>query len=100
MTGMNRALYDDFLETCEVADVVTAKLVSHGGPCSVQRSQEILGVSGFHGADFCEGAVWRVERKGKVDFLAKYVRPQKVDGCLLPAISGKEAVMNTWVASE
>lgn len=27
-----------------------------------------------------EGCVWRVERKGKVDFLAKYVRPEKIDG--------------------
>jgi hypothetical protein len=41
-----------------------------------------------------EGAVWRVERKGKVDFLGKYVRPEKVDGCYLPEISGEEAVWN------
>jgi hypothetical protein len=27
-----------------------------------------------------EGVVYRVERKGVVDFLAKYVRPDKVDG--------------------
>lgn len=30
--------------------------------------------------DKIEGAVWRVERKGVVDFLAKYVRHGKVDG--------------------
>jgi hypothetical protein len=51
-----------------------------------------------------EGAVWRVERnkatgvKGEkkrvVDFLAKYVRPDKEDGICLPNVSGKEAVWN------
>lgn len=47
----------------------------------------------FHGAlDPVEGAVWRVERGGSVDFLAKYVRPDKVDGCYLPDIAGCEAV--------
>ena len=34
-----------------------------------------------HGAvGLCEGAVWRMERKGVVEFLGKYVRPDKVDG--------------------
>jgi hypothetical protein len=41
----------------------------------------ILGTYGTYGAlDPVEGAVWRVERNDKVDFLAKYVRPDKVDG--------------------
>jgi hypothetical protein len=48
-----------------------------------------------HGAiDPVEGAVWRVERKGSYDFMAKYVRPDKIDGCYLPDISGKEAIWN------
>ena len=42
--------------------------------------------------DPIEGIVYRVERRGKVDFLAKWVRPGKVDGCLLPEISGAEPV--------
>ena len=32
--------------------------------------------------------------KGVVDFLGKFVRPNKVDGCYLPEIGGKEAVWN------
>lgn len=36
----------------------------------------------------------RVEHKGEVDFLAKYVRPDKIDGLYLPEISGKEAIWN------
>ena len=62
---------------------------------------------GFHGAlDPVEGAVWRVERNelihhGRngerewvVDFLVKYVRPEKLDGIYLPEISGREPVWN------
>lgn len=47
-----------------------------------------------HGADCIEGAVWRVERKGEFDFMAKFVRPEKIDGALLPKVSGGEDVWN------
>ena len=66
-----------------------------------------LADGGFHGAlDSVEGAVWRVERhalvrpgrSGKrrlvVDFLVKYVRPDKIDGCYLPEINGGQAHWN------
>ena len=39
-----------------------------------------------------EGLVYRVERDGEVEFLAKWVRPDKVDGKYLPEISGGEAI--------
>lgn len=48
----------------------------------------------FGAVDLVEGAVWRVERYGRVDFLAKYVRPEKVDGRYLPEISGAAPVWN------
>ena len=64
------------------------------GPMSVPAAMGLQEPS-IHGAtDPIEGAVWRVERKGKVDFLAKYVRPDKVDGCYLPEVSKGEAVWN------
>lgn len=48
---------------------------------------------GCHGAlDPVEGAIWRIEREGRVDFLAKYVRQDKVDGKYLPEISGGEPI--------
>jgi len=67
-----------------------------------------LNTYGFHGAlDPVEGAVWHVERnelirpggrerRWHVDFLVKYVGPNKVDGCYLPEVSGKEPVFNWW----
>ena len=48
-----------------------------------------------HGAlDPIEGIVYRVERLGKVDFLAKWVRPDKADGCYLPSESGQSEIWN------
>lgn len=56
----------------------------------LNERREDYGVYGYHGAlEPVEGAVWRVERYKKfpdgterwvVDFLTKYVRPNKVDG--------------------
>lgn len=34
------------------------------------------------------------ERRRVVDFLAKYVRPEKIDGCYLPEITGREPHWN------
>ena len=61
---------------------------------SISETDERLGRGGVYDAvrDGAEGAVWRVERRGKVDFLAKYVRPGKVDGQYLPDISGNDPV--------
>ena len=76
-------------------------------PLSVENALNLLQTSGFHGSlDEVEGAVWRIERnkatgkKGEkklvVDYLVKYVRPEKKDGIYLPEISGKESVWN-WL---
>jgi hypothetical protein len=99
--GSERASFAEFLRRIGEAGFVVPRLLSSGPPVSVKRVMEILEGepgdrrNGFHGAiDPVEGAVWRVERKGKVDFLGKYVRPEKVDGCHLPEISGAEAVWN------
>lgn len=53
-------------------------------PITVEAAMQALGEYGRYGAEEpVEGCVWRVERQGKVDFLCKYVRPDKVDGCCL-----------------
>ena len=64
-----------------------------GKPIDVPAILESLEPHGHHGAiDLAEGAVWRVETdRGsagwQVDFLAKYVRSSKVEGCYLPGLS-------------
>lgn len=74
-------------------DLPSAHVVHDGGPVSVAEILGRLGQHGFHGAtEEIEGAVWRVERRGQFDFIAKYVRPSKVDGKYLPNIANADPV--------
>jgi len=76
-----RVPHNNVEEYCELVGLTTPFVVHHGGPISVNAALEILGENGKHGAqEPCEGLVYRCERKGKVDFLAKYVKPGKIDG--------------------
>lgn len=107
MVVNERARYDELIARVKNADFVTPTVIHRGGPLRVEVAMKKLDTCGFHGAlDPVEGAVWRVERNelinpGKngerkcvVDFLVKYVRPDKEDGIYLPEISGKESVWN------
>lgn len=79
MTGHERLALPPFME--RVGQWFTYPMLIAMGPTTVEAAMSALGPFGAHGAlDYVEGAVWRVERAGKVDFLAKYVRPDKVDG--------------------
>lgn len=86
-----RICYLDFLNRCNKYDIVTTKLVSYGMPISIQDAYDIAKVSGHGAIDKVEGVVWRVEREGKVDFLGKYVIPDKEDGKYL---FGDEEIWN------
>lgn len=64
-------------------------ILHRGGAISIEEALYRLGDHGYHGAiDKAEGLVYRIERKGEVDFLAKYVRPDKIDGKYLPEKNG------------
>jgi ATP-dependent RNA circularization protein (DNA/RNA ligase family) len=79
MTGETRLPFTEFMARAE--GFVTPKVLSVGPAFSVEAAMEALGEFGHHGAlDEVEGAVWRIERKGKVDYLTKFVKPTKVDG--------------------
>lgn len=74
---------------------VRPHVVHRGDAISVERVDQLLGANGFHGAvDRVEGAMWRVERNESVVFRAKFVRPGKTDGALLPENSGQPAIWN------
>jgi hypothetical protein len=108
MVATTRTTYDKFIDRVSVGDFITPKLLHQGTPLSIEQAMIILNNYGFHGAiDNVEGAVWRVERnelvhRGRterqlvVDFLAKYVRPDKEDGCYLPERTKLPPVTNTW----
>jgi hypothetical protein len=94
-------------------DFITPKLIHSGSPFSVDDALKAIAVSGHGALDSVEGAVWRVERylpvekkKGSdrrwvVDFLTKYVRPDKKDGIFLPGIGTNEhPIWNTFVGDK
>jgi hypothetical protein len=86
MTGKERLGMDYTRHCADLCDLPTAPLLHDGGPISVDDALYALGEHGHYGAtDPAEGAVWRVERQGKVDFLGKYVRPEKIDGLYMGA---------------
>ena len=70
-------------------------------PMTTADADAALGEHGHHGAiDRAEGAIWRVERRGKVDFLAKWVRPAHETGRYLSSVSGAAEVYNTYRAAD
>jgi RNA ligase len=105
MTGIERTPHYEFIERVG-ANFITPHVVHVGGSISVEDAMASLGKYGRHGAmDPIEGAVWRVERnellkdgsgnrKVVVDFLAKYVRPDKQDGCYLEGQTNLPPVWN------
>jgi len=82
MTESTRAVLDTVLRR-HGTDKWPCPLVPriHVGPAiSVESALSILGM-GFYGAiDKPEGVVYRCERNGKVEFVAKFVRPDFVPG--------------------
>lgn len=106
MRGQRRLLQDDAIPRLRDCGFIVPRLLHRGGPLDVADALPLIDTSGHGAIDPVEGAVWRVERndpnprgKGKhVDFLAKWVRPDKVDGKYLPEITGGEPVWNTYPA--
>lgn len=96
LISKERKPYQEVQARCQHHGIITPYTFHIGSPLSIKDALKELG-QGQHGAiDPVEGAIWRVERHGKVDFLAKYVRMDKQDGKYLPEISGLQAVHNQY----
>jgi RNA ligase len=106
MQGKQRATLVEVTERIKDYSFIQPRLLHTGSPFTIEQALEAIQVS-FHGAvDPVEGAIWRVERNTlispgkshervwKVDFLVKFVRPNKLDGIYLPELTRKEAVWN------
>ncbi len=92
MEGQIRVARDEFASRVAAGEFVTPRLLSDGPPYGIEAMLGALEPSAHGALDPVEGAVWRVERRGAVDYLAKFVRPDKVDGCYLPELSGEAPV--------
>jgi hypothetical protein len=100
MRGKKRAGWDEFKSRFEATDDIHVVPTIHaGGPISIEYAMLKMGGGWFGAEGGPEGAVWRVFHRGEVDFLVKYVRPDKVDGRYLPEISGCNPVWN-WQVTE
>jgi len=75
-------------------------VLSDGPPVSIEDARKLIAVSRHGAIGPVEGAVWRVERAGKLYFIAKWVDPDKKDGCLLPKVSGGPAIWNWRPAND
>lgn len=94
MEGERRLPFDTLAAVCAAHEIPMPRLLHRGGPLSVEAAMALHG-AGDHGClDEPEGAVWRVERNGQFDFMAKWVRPDKIDGKFLPEVSGTETIWN------
>lgn len=95
-----RVPYDEFSARAKACGFTVPRLIHRGEAFSVADAMAAVETSGHGAIDPVEGAVWRVERNGKVDYLVKFVRSGKVDGCYLPDVSGTGVdVLNEWPAS-
>ena len=94
MDGGTRLNYHTFLLRVLPFGFTVPRLIHLGQAIRLKSVLDKLEPSGHGAVDLVEGAVWRVERKEIVDFLVKYVRPEKTDGKYLPEISGSEPVWN------
>jgi hypothetical protein len=92
MTGSKRIPFDEF--RIRATDFIQPMLISIGEPFPIESMIECIKVSGHGAIDPVEGAIYRVERNGIVDFLAKYVHRFKQDGKYFEEVSGKPAVWN------
>lgn len=94
MIDEKRLPFANLQSLCKQFAIPMPRLLHIGGPLSVEDAMSLHDL-GDHGClDTPEGAVWRVERKGEYDFMAKWVRPDKVDGKYLPEVSLTDPVWN------
>lgn len=85
MRGKERALYEETITRSSRMGFATPLTISCGPAYGIEKAMDVFGKMSGHGAiDPVEGAIWRVERLGKVDFLTKFVRHDKEDGKYFP----------------
>ena len=89
--GYERAMYEELVDRVS-GRLPLAQLLSNGPPLSVEDALAKLDPKAHGATEEVEGAVWRVERDGKFDFIAKFVKHEKVDGKYLPEISGNPSI--------
>lgn len=95
IVGEKRLPFSQFKERVMKFDFTLPATFHIGNPLSIETGMHLLGKFGYHGAmDEVEGLMYRIERKGEVDFLTKYVRSDKQDGKYLPEYNNDRITWN------
>lgn len=84
MKGIHRLNYHAFRDRVTEHDFIVPFLVSYGPPVTIIEALSKMGTGNHGAADPVEGLMYRIERRGEVDFLTKYVRHDKEDGKYFP----------------
>lgn len=84
MTGKERLCLSELYNRLPLFDFVMPNVVSIGAPCPIDNAMNLVSESAHGAIEPVEGVIYRVERKGKVDFLTKFVRHDKQDGKYFP----------------
>lgn len=76
----SRIPYMYFFALCHKYDIPVVPLLHIGQPISIKNAIDLLGSGHYGKPEKPEGVVYRSERLGEFDFMAKWVRGDKVDG--------------------
>lgn len=89
-----RIPYTETIRRVDHARLTTVPVIAFGfNSFSVDEILSIIRIHGFYGdIDGTEGAVWRLERDGKTQIIAKYVYHNKEPGKYLPEIGGGKPI--------
>lgn len=98
MQGNVRVNYETFCSRIKSVHLVGPNLLSIGEPFPIEEMIKKIQVSGHGAIDPVEGAIWRIERKGVVDFLTKYVHHHKQDGKYFAEVTGQGYIWNIDVS--
>lgn len=95
MTKSVRLPYLEYTGRAIYFDFVFPNCIQYNSTAmSIEMALQMMG-KGRHGAmETVEGCIWRVERKGEVDFLTKYVRHDKEDGKYFEEKTGNQPIWN------
>ncbi|KAM3094156.1 RNA ligase family protein [Phormidesmis sp. 146-35] len=88
MQAGRRVNYEEFCDRLAPTFTIP-RLIHQGEAFAIDQALTALSTSGHGAIDPVEGAIWRIERDGKFDFLCKFVRHDKQDGCYLPETYGQ-----------
>jgi hypothetical protein len=93
-----RLTTEEFYKRVNPTDICTVPaIMSATGPVSVDYIKSVIEFDHSIPAEpRHEGAVWRVERNQEVDFLCKWVRPDKIDGQFLPSVDDSQVDEPIW----